>query len=83
MLTLGPAPRQGNTDKVLESQRWQGRRGMPHSWAPGPTQVQQEAGCPTCGSGHKAWELTWAPPYTGQPLQSCLFSLNFTIPKNK
>lgn len=49
----------------------------------GPTQVQQKAGCPTCGSGHRAWELTWIPLYTGQPLQSSLFSLNSTIPKNK
>lgn len=79
VLALGPAPRQGNTDKVLE---WrQGGQGRPRSWAPGPTQVQREAGRPN--SGHGAWELTGVPLYTGQPPRSSLFSLDSTVPKNK
>lgn len=85
VLTLGPAPRQGNTDKVLEWQWWQGEQGMPHSWAPGPRAPlrsnRRQAVQPVAQD--MAWELTWVPLYTGQPPQSSLFSPDSIIPKNK
>lgn len=72
----GPYPRQGNTDRVLEWQWWQGQQGLPHSWAPGPAQAQQEAVSlaggrrPAGGSEHRVWELTWALCTQGSPCRA-------------